>query len=67
MFLADQVSDDDWLQWGRSATTAAFALWDVDSWAELSARQVALARASGALASLVISLNFHGVMVNVLR
>jgi DNA-binding CsgD family transcriptional regulator len=63
LFLADQVSHDDWIQWGRSATTAAFALWDIDSWAELSNRQVALARASGALASLVISLNFHGVMV----
>jgi DNA-binding CsgD family transcriptional regulator len=63
LFLADQVSADDWIQWGRSATTAAFALWDIESWAELSNRQVALARASGALASLVISLNFHGVMV----
>jgi DNA-binding CsgD family transcriptional regulator len=62
LFLSDQVSDDDWLQWGRSATTAAFSLWDVACWAELSARQVARARKSGALTSLVLSLNYHGFM-----
>ena len=62
LFRTDQVSVDDWIQWGRSATTAAFALWDADSWAELSTRQVALARASGALTSLVLSLNYHGFM-----
>ena len=58
-FRAGQVSDGDWFQWGRSATTAAFALWDFDSWSELSARHVALTRASGALGSLVLSLNLH--------
>jgi hypothetical protein len=62
VFLSDQVSDDDWLQWGRSATTAAFSLWDVSCWAELSARQVARARERGALTSLVLSLNYHGFM-----
>ncbi len=59
LYSKDQVGADDWLQWGRSATTAAFLLWDFDSWAELSTRQVARARASGALASLVLALNFH--------
>jgi DNA-binding CsgD family transcriptional regulator len=59
LYRTDQVSADDWTRWGRGATTAAFALWDVDSWAELSSRQVAVARASGALASLVLALNFH--------
>jgi DNA-binding CsgD family transcriptional regulator len=62
MFRTDRVSADDWIQWGRSASTAAFALWDVDGWAELSTRQVARARASGALTSLVLSLNYHGFM-----
>ena len=52
---------------GRSATTAAFALWDVISWAELSIRQVARARASGALTSLVLSLNYHGFMTTSCR
>ncbi|MCU7730083.1 AAA family ATPase [Actinoplanes sp. KI2] len=62
LFREDRVSTDDWLQWGRSATTAAFALWDADGWAELSGRQVELARGSGALTSLVLSLNHHGFM-----
>ncbi|MFF5297428.1 ATP-binding protein [Paractinoplanes globisporus] len=62
LFRDGQVSADDWLRWGRTATTAAFALWDVDAWAELSTRQVRLARASGALTSLVLSLNYHGFM-----
>jgi DNA-binding CsgD family transcriptional regulator len=59
LYRTDQVSVNDWLEWGRGATTAAFALWDVDSWAEVSSRQVAVARASGALAALVLALNFH--------
>jgi DNA-binding CsgD family transcriptional regulator len=63
LYVADQVSADDWIQWGRSATTAAYALWDIDTWAELSTRQVALTRESGALTPLVISLTFHAVML----
>jgi DNA-binding CsgD family transcriptional regulator len=58
-FLAEETSRDDWIQWGRSATTAAFAIWDVGSWLDLSSRQVELARASGALTPLVLSLNLH--------
>lgn len=60
LYLLDQVSDDDWIQWGRGATTAAFAIWDVESWLRLSVRQVERARASGALGALVLSLNLHG-------
>ncbi len=60
LFRTAQVSDDDWIQWGRSATTAAFALWDVDNWTELSTGQVERARSSGALSSLVLALNLHG-------
>ncbi len=62
LYRTGQVSDDDWIQWGRSAATAAFALWDMDSLAELSTRQVELARSSGALNSLVLALNFHGLI-----
>jgi DNA-binding CsgD family transcriptional regulator len=62
LFRTGQVSEDDWIQWGRSATTAALILWDVDSWAELSTRQVDLARSSGALASLVLALSLHAFM-----
>jgi hypothetical protein len=58
-FRAAQVSNDEWIQWGRSATTAAFILWDVDNWSQLSTRQVDAARSSGALAPLVIALGFH--------
>ena len=63
LFLDGNVSDDDFIQWGRGATSAAFGLWDADSWAILSGRHVARARESGALASLVLSLNLH-VVVN---
>jgi DNA-binding CsgD family transcriptional regulator len=59
LFVSDRVSDDDWIQWGRSATTAAFGLWDFERWLGLSARQVNRARESGALSSLVLSLNLH--------
>ena len=62
MYLADQVSADDWTQWSRSATTAALALWDVEGWAGLSTRQVELARSSGALNTLVLALNLHGIV-----
>jgi DNA-binding CsgD family transcriptional regulator len=58
-FRAAQVSNDEWIQRGRSATTAAFILWDVDNWTQLSSRQVDAARSSGALAPLVIALGFH--------
>ena len=58
-FLGRQVSADRWLHWGVSASNAALALWDLDSWARVSARQVELARASGALAPLAAALNVH--------
>ena len=59
-FLGDQVSSAEWLQWGILAQMATMAVWDFDSWARISARHVALARASGALAPLSIALNGHG-------
>jgi DNA-binding CsgD family transcriptional regulator len=62
LFVADRVSADDWIRWGQSASSAAFVLWDVDSWVELNTRLVARARASGALAPLALALNANGLM-----
>jgi tetratricopeptide (TPR) repeat protein len=59
-FLGDQVSSEEWLQWGIFAQMAAMAAWDFDSWIALSARHVELARALGALAPLSIALNGRG-------
>ncbi len=61
-FLADRVAIDDWLQGGLLGSGAAIALWDVDSWATLSARHLEFARASGALAPLSAALNAQRVM-----
>jgi DNA-binding CsgD family transcriptional regulator len=59
-FLGDQVSGEEWLQWGILAQMAAMAVWDFGSWLILSTRHVELARASGALAPLSIALNGRG-------
>ena len=60
VFLGDQVSGEEWLQWGILAQMATIAVWDFDSYMALSTRSVELARATGALASLSISLNGRG-------
>ena len=57
MFLGDQLTASEWLQWGHHATHAAVTAWDIDSWGKLSARHVDLARGSGALAPLAIALS----------
>jgi DNA-binding CsgD family transcriptional regulator len=59
-FLADQVSGEEWLQWGIFAQMATMAVWDFDSWVRMSTRHVEVARASGALAPLSIALNGRG-------
>ena len=59
-FLGDQVSGEEWLQWGIFAQMAAMAAWDFDSWVALSIRHVELARALSALAPLSIALNGRG-------
>ena len=61
-FLGDQVSGEEWLQWGIFAQMAAMAVWDLDSWVALSTRHVELARALGALAPLSIALNGRGMV-----
>jgi DNA-binding CsgD family transcriptional regulator len=59
LYLEERVSDDDWLQWGRSATSAAISLFDFDRYSELSNRHIARVRESGALAQLALALNLH--------
>jgi DNA-binding CsgD family transcriptional regulator len=61
-FLGDQVSAEEWLQWGIVAQLAAMAVWDFDSWVALSNRHVELARAAGALGPLSIALNARGMV-----
>jgi DNA-binding CsgD family transcriptional regulator len=60
VFAGDQVSDEEWLQWGIFAQMAAMAAWDFDGWVALSNRHVEMARALGALAPLSIALNGRG-------
>jgi DNA-binding CsgD family transcriptional regulator len=62
-FLGDQVSGEEWLQWGIFAQMAAMGVWDFDGWVALSTRHVELARAAGALAPLSIALNGRGQVV----
>jgi DNA-binding CsgD family transcriptional regulator/tetratricopeptide (TPR) repeat protein len=60
-FLGDEVSDNDFIQWGHLTTLAACTLWDWKSWDAFSAKHVELARVSGALAPLAIALNGRSV------
>jgi DNA-binding CsgD family transcriptional regulator len=62
VFLSDQVSAEDWLQWGPLVSAPATLLWDFDSWDVLCNRHVELARASGALAPLSAALNAYRVL-----
>ncbi|HEY1003066.1 MAG TPA: AAA family ATPase, partial [Streptosporangiaceae bacterium] len=63
VFLGDQVSDEDRLQWGILAQVASMCVWDWDSWVALSTRDVEFARASGALAPLFVALHARGMVV----
>jgi DNA-binding CsgD family transcriptional regulator len=47
-----------WLTGARAAGLIAMELWDAEAWHELAARQVQVARDSGALAQLQFALNF---------
>jgi DNA-binding CsgD family transcriptional regulator len=60
-FLDDRTTADEWIQWGFLSAGAAIMLWDLDSWAALSARHLDLARASGALGPLSAALNAYRV------
>jgi DNA-binding CsgD family transcriptional regulator/tetratricopeptide (TPR) repeat protein len=59
LYMDDQVSEDDWIRFGRGATCSAIAIFDFPRYQALSDRQVARVRQSGALAQLALSLNLH--------
>jgi DNA-binding CsgD family transcriptional regulator len=61
-FRDDEVSSEQWLQWGVLASSAAVTVWDFDSWDAVSSRQIELARDAGALGLLSIALNGQGMI-----
>jgi DNA-binding CsgD family transcriptional regulator len=61
-YLEDRVATEEWLHWGALVCNAALTLWDFDGWDAASLRHVELARASGALAPLVVALNVRRVV-----
>ena len=50
-----------WFAGGRAGALVAFELWDAESWHALAARQVQVARDTGALVDLRLALNFVAV------
>jgi DNA-binding CsgD family transcriptional regulator len=56
-FAGSEASREEILRWGWLATAAAVTGWDFDTCFAVSARQVEIARESGALAVLAIGLN----------
>ncbi len=62
-FLDDHLPDSEVVRWGMVASLTAMGLWDLESWEILSTRQIELARASGAITPLIITLKGHAVML----
>jgi DNA-binding CsgD family transcriptional regulator len=62
-FVGADVSAEEGLRWGWPVQAAASALWDDDAWRVMLARQVQLARDTGALAQLPIMLGALGTAV----
>jgi len=60
-FCRDDIAADDLLRWGVLAASAALVVWDEEAWRELPTRQAALARGSGALAVVPMSLTHLAV------
>jgi DNA-binding CsgD family transcriptional regulator len=56
-FHSDELSDEEGLRWLWLAGRAAAYIWDYDSWDALTARQIRLSRAFGALAVLPLTLS----------
>jgi DNA-binding CsgD family transcriptional regulator len=56
-FADDQVSLEEVLRWGWLATAAAVTVWDFEACLAIAAREVELARDSGALAVLAVGIN----------
>jgi DNA-binding CsgD family transcriptional regulator len=62
-FAGDEVSTEEVLRWGWLATAAAVMAWDYETCLEVSRRGVQLARDSGALTVLAVSVNVLGQAV----
>jgi len=60
-FRSDDLTVEEGLRWLWIASTEACVLWDDESWAELSARHVEMARAAGALTALPLTLHSRAV------
>jgi DNA-binding CsgD family transcriptional regulator len=58
-FRSDKLSSEEGIRWLSLACRTAMVLWDDESWFVLSARQVRLARAAGALTALPLALNLQ--------
>jgi DNA-binding CsgD family transcriptional regulator len=58
-FRGADIADDERLRWSWLAGRAAAAIWDYDSWALLTDRQIQLAGDAGALAVLPITLSIR--------
>ncbi|TDO36488.1 regulatory LuxR family protein [Paractinoplanes brasiliensis] len=60
--LVTGLPAENWLHHGVMAATAAAAVWDLDTWSQVSTRQVTLARELGALAVLPTTLSEMAVV-----
>ena len=61
-FMDDDAATDEWLHYGAMISNAALTLWDFEAWDASSDKHVELARASGALATMVSALNVRRVV-----
>jgi DNA-binding CsgD family transcriptional regulator/tetratricopeptide (TPR) repeat protein len=62
-FAAKDVSAEENFRWGWLTTVPCNVLWDDDTWHTINARQLQLARSSGALARLPIDLTASAILV----
>ena len=62
-FASDDVSAEELLRWGWLATAAAVMVWDYETCLAVASRGVQLARDSGALSVLAVSVNVLGQAV----
>jgi DNA-binding CsgD family transcriptional regulator len=62
-FSGEEVPTEEALRWGWLATMAAAVMWDYEACAAAAAREVQLARDSGALAVLAVGVNILGQAV----
>jgi DNA-binding CsgD family transcriptional regulator len=62
-FAGDDVSVEEVLRWGWLATAAAVMVWDYETCVAVAERSVQLARVSGALTVLAVSVNVLGQAV----